>query len=164
VGDTVKMSGHTGVVEEVGLRTCRVRTIEGTLVTVPNANLVGGVVENLSARSARRFAGELGLVYSTTGAELKAAIAAVKEILAANPKVRSDFAVRFMKFADSALVVEVVYWVVPPDDYLDVVADVNLAIKERFEADGFDLAYPSMTIYRGDVGVGSGNGDHAHVN
>jgi MscS family membrane protein len=151
VGDTVKLAGHTGTVEDVGLRTCRIRTLDGTVVTVPNANLVGGVVENVSARPAGKFAGNLGLVYSTHANDLKAAIAAIRALLEAHPKVRKDFAVRFINFGPSSLDIQVVYWVVPPSDYFDVVAEINMAIKERFDHEGWQFAYPSMTVYRADA-------------
>lgn len=151
VGDTVKLAGYTGTVEEVGLRTCRLRTLDGTVVTVPNATLVGGVVENVTGRTAARFLGTFGLVYSTTADDLKAAMTAIRGILEAHPKVRKDFAVRFANFGASTLDVQVVYWVVPPGDYLDVVAEVNLAIKERFDAEGWEFAFPTMTIFRQDA-------------
>lgn len=150
VGDVVTLAGYTGTVKEVGLRTCRLETFEATQVTIPNASLVGGAIENLSARPARRFLGTIGLVYSTPIEELRAAMAALREILAAHAKVRDDFAVRLANFGDSALEVSVLYWVVPPDDYFDVVSEINLAIKERFDAAGWEMAFPSMTIYRGD--------------
>ena len=103
VDDVITVKGHTGTIIDLGLRTCRLRTFEGTLVTIPNSLMVGDCIENLSARTARRFLGNLGLTYATSGDQVEAAIQMVRGILAEHPKVREDFAVRFANFADSAL-------------------------------------------------------------
>ena len=149
VGDVISLKGQTGTVTEIGLRTCRLKTFEGTVITVPNSLLVGDMVENLSARNARKFSGTIGLVYETTSEQLDGAMAALREILAANDEIRDDYAILFGNFGDSALEITVKYWVAPPDNFFSVVSDVNLAIKRRFDAEGWDMAFPSMTVYKG---------------
>jgi MscS family membrane protein len=147
VDDVVSMAGYTGTVREVGLRTCRLETFDGTLVTIPNATMVGGVVENISARAARKFLGTIGLVYETSTEDLEAAIGAIKSILEGNELVREDFAVRFVNFGDSALEISVLFWVTPPSEYFDTVHSVNMAIKKAFDAESWDMAFPSQTLY-----------------
>ena len=148
LNDTVTMFGHSGTVSDIGLRTCRIRTYEDTIVTVPNSLLVGGVVENLSAREARKFAGTIGLVYETTTEQLEGAIQTMKDIIGGHEKIRDDWTVRFDNFGDSALEVGVKYWVVPAGDFFDVRNEINLAIKRAFDEAGYGMAFPSMTIYR----------------
>ncbi len=75
-------------------------------------------------------------------------MAALEEILAAREKLRDDYAVLFANFGESALEISIKYWVVPPGDYLAVVSEVNRAIKHRFDKEGWDMAFPSMTVYR----------------
>ncbi len=147
VDDVVSMAGHTGKVEEVGLRTCRLRTLDGTQVTVPNSKLVGDVVENISSRVARKQVTTIGLVYETSSEELEKAIEALKEIIGAQELVREDYAVRFTNFGDSALEITAIYWVEPPSEFFDVVHAVNTAIKLRFDEAGWDMAFPSHTVY-----------------
>jgi MscS family membrane protein len=147
VDDVVSMAGYTGTVREVGLRTCRLETFDGTLVTIPNATMVGGVVENISARAARKFLGTIGLVYETSTEDLEAAIGAIKSILEGNELVREDFAVRFVNFGDSALEISVLFWVTPPSEYFDTVHSVNMAIKKAFDTESWDMAFPSQTLY-----------------
>lgn len=147
VDDVVTLSGYTGTVMEIGLRTCRLKTFEGTMLTVPNAVLVGNVVENLSARQARRHKAVVGLVYETTAEQIEAAMQGLKGVLAKSEHVCDDYTVRFGGFGDSALEIVVTYWVDPPSDYFDVVSGINLRIKRTFEAAGWDMAFPSMTIY-----------------
>ena len=150
IDDTVTMCGYTGTVRDIGLRTCRMETFEGTIVTVPNSLLVGGVVENLSGRTARKFSGTIGLVYETSTEQLEAAMEALRGILDAQEKIQDGWAVRFNKFGDSALEVGVKYWVEPTGDYFDVVHEVNLTIKRTFDEAGWSMAFPSMTVYQGD--------------
>lgn len=148
VDDVVTIKGFTGTIVELGLRTCRMRTFDNTLVTIPNSVLVGGPIENLSAREARKQSFTLGLEYDTTTEQLEAAIAAVKAILEEHALIRDDYSVRFNAFGDSALELSVVYWVVPPSEFFGVVHEVNLAIKRAFDAQGWALAFPSQTIYQ----------------
>jgi MscS family membrane protein len=150
VDDVVTMAGYTGTVRDVGLRTCRLETFDGTLVTVPNATMVGGVVENVSARSARKFAGTIGLVYETSGEDLESAIRSIKAILEAEEHIREGYAVRFVNFGDSALEISVVFWVAPPSEYFDTVHSVNMAIKKAFDENKWDMAFPSQTLYLAD--------------
>jgi MscS family membrane protein len=148
VDDVVTLQGHTGTVTDLGLRTCRLRTFDGTVVTVPNSLLVGNTVENVSARTARKHSATLGLVYTTTTEQLEAAIQALKNLLSTHESVRDDFAVRFTAFGDSALEVSLSYWVEPPGKFFDVVSELNLRIKRTFDENGWDMAFPSMTIYK----------------
>ena len=148
VDDVVTIGGHTGEIVEVGLRTCRLKTFEGTIVTVPNKVLVGGLVENLSAREARKFSGTIGLVYETTSDELAAAVAAIGEILDAQEFVRDGHTVRFDNFGDSALELGIIYWVDPVGEFFGVKHAVNVAIKRKFDENKWDMAFPSMTVYR----------------
>ena len=148
VDDVVTIGGHTGTVTDVGLRTCRIRTFDDTLVTVPNKMLVGSSVENISAREARKFSGTIGLVYETTSEQLEAAMAAIDGILEAEEFIRDGHVVRFDSFGDSALELTVIYWVEPVSEYFATRNRVNLAIKKAFDANGWDMAFPSMTVYR----------------
>jgi MscS family membrane protein len=153
VEDLVEVDGHIGVVEEVGLRTCRIRTLEGTIVTIPNAQLVSQAVENKSPRPAWRYHQNIGLEYGTTGKELRAAMEAIRAILLEHPKVTAENAVRFSDFGGSALELTVVYWVAPPNVsvYLDTISEVNLAIKDVFDREGWAMAFPSMSLYMAEA-------------
>lgn len=149
VDDVVTIKGHTGTIIELGLRTCRMKTFDGTLVTIPNSVLVGGPIENLSKREARKESMTVGLVYDTSADAVGAAIEGLKSVLAAHDKVRDDFSVRLNAFGGSALEIGVLYWVVPPSEFFDVRDEINRAIKRTFDENGWEMAFPSMTIYQG---------------
>lgn len=148
IGDLVEIAGHKGVVEEVGLRTSRIRTIEGSLITVPNREMAAHAVTNFSTSGRWRYAGSIGLVYDTPAAELRRAVEALAELVNAHPHTE-DGGARFMEFGDSALGIGFAYFVTEPTAgrYLDAIADINLSIKERFDAEGWDMAFPSQTVY-----------------
>ena len=148
IGDLVEITGKKGVVEEVGLRTSRIRTIEGALITVPNREMAAHAVTNFSTSGRWRYAGSIGLVYETPASELRRAVAALAEIVNDHPHTE-DGGARFMEFGDSALGIGFAYFVTEPTAgrYLDAVAAINMAIKERFDAEGWDMAFPSQTVY-----------------
>ena len=148
VEDRVTVDGMTGVVEDVGLRTCRVRLDDGTLVTIPNSALTGNPVSNHTAAGGRRYDGCIGLVYETSSGEVERAIAGMKDVLAAHDKVRDDYFVDLLNFGDSALELQFWYWVVPASDYWAVVGEVNRSLLKLCEQEGWDMAFPSMTIYK----------------
>ena len=148
VDDVVTIKGHTGTITELGLRTCRMRTFENTMVTIPNALLVGGPIVNLSKRDARKQAFTLRLDYAIELPALEAAMQAIRDILEARSEIRDDYGVRFGAFGDSALEISISYWVVPPSVFFDVVHEVNLAIKGAFDSADVRLAYPSQTVYQ----------------
>jgi len=149
VDDLVQLGEHRGVVREVGLRTCRIETFEGHLVSVPNASVVDAPVINLSPDERWRYAATLGLVYDTTAEQLASAMALLRQILAEHPAVDDDVAVRFTGFGDSALELTFAYWMSGPSAalYLDTLSEVNLAIKQRFDEQGLSMAFPSMSLY-----------------
>jgi len=148
IGDLVEIAGNRGVVEEVGLRTSRLRTIEGALITVPNREMAAQSVTNFSTSGRWRYAASIGLVYDTPAAELRRAIDALIEIIQAHPATE-DGGARFMEFGDSALGISFAYFITDPSAgrYLDAIGDINLTIKERFDAEGWDMAFPSQTVY-----------------
>jgi MscS family membrane protein len=149
VDDLVQLGDHRGVVREVGLRTCRIETFEGHVVSVPNASVVDQPVLNLSPGDRWRYAATLGLVYDTTSEQLQEAMGLLRLILTDHPAVDPDVAVRFTAFGDSALELTFAYWVRDPTAgrYLDTLSEINLAIKERFDAAGLSMAFPSVSLY-----------------
>jgi MscS family membrane protein len=157
VGDVVAIGGDLGTVEDVGLRSIRLRTLARTLVTLPNGVVVGGRVENLSARERIHYSQVIGLVYSTTRAQLELVIDEIKRALIAHPQVyQEQMRVRFKGFSASSLDVEVVCWVTTTDfhQYTAVAEQLNFAILGIVEAAGTSIAFPSTTVYMAGNGVG----------
>jgi len=149
VDDLVELGNYRGVVREVGLRTCRIETFEGHMVSVPNAQVVDQAVINLSPKERWRYSATIGLVYDTTSEQLEQAIALVYGVLAAHDAIDDDTAVRFTNFGDSALEISFAYWTRcdAAGPYLNTISEVNLGIKRAFDEAGLSMAFPSMSVY-----------------
>jgi MscS family membrane protein len=149
IGDRVVFNSKDGVVEEVGMRSTRLRTLEGTLITVPNSEVANASIENISLRPKRKVSIKVGLVYETTSEKLNEAIEIVKYILDNNAKVAVDKYIYFSDFGDFSLNITVIYWINELDysKFIDIQNDINFCIKKEFQKTGIDFAFPSQTLY-----------------
>ncbi len=155
-GDTVTGGGITGTVEEIGVRSTRLRTLDRTLVTIPNALLAAGTIVNFTQRDRFLFNPTIGLRYETTTHQLTWVIDEIRKMLLAHPKVfQESHRVRFSSFGDSSFNVEVLAWIVAGDfdESTAVAEELNFAITEIIERSGTAFAFPSQTLYMGRDGA-----------
>ncbi|MEO7962502.1 MAG: mechanosensitive ion channel family protein [Gemmatimonadaceae bacterium] len=146
VGDTISVDNFTGRVERIGLKTTRVRAIGGEEVIFGNGDLLKSRVRNLTIVERRQVLFRIGVTYDTPPDVVARIPVIIKEIVTAQPKTEFDRA-HFVRFAESALEVEVNYFV--SNSYggtLDVQQAVNLAILERFNADRIAFAFATQTV------------------
>jgi MscS family membrane protein len=157
VGDFCRFGDRVGTVEDIGLRSTRIRTLDRTVVTVPNAELSSMQLENYAKRDRFWFHPTLGLRYETTAEQLRYVLVELRKLLYAHPKVSPEPArVRFAGFGSSSLDVEVFAYVLARDydEYLEVAEDLNLRIMDVVAAAGTGFAFPSQTVYvRPDEGL-----------
>jgi MscS family membrane protein len=150
VGDLVNAGEITGTVEQVGLRSTRIRTADRSLVTVPNSKLASANIRNLGARQERFVMVRLGLTYQTTQEQLDRFIDAVNGVLDRHPRVKSaERTVRFDNFGNSALEVLVEFYVdtVTREEELLVRHQVFRELLTLPDAIGISYAYPTQTIH-----------------
>jgi MscS family membrane protein len=150
VGDFVEVGSTKGTVEEVGLRSTRLRTLARTRVTIPNGALISERVENFSERDRILFKTTLGLLYDSTAAQLEFVIDEIKKLLLGHPKVYHDTVrVRLAGFGDSAVNVDILTWITTTDfhEYTAAAEELNFAIMRIVERAGTAFAYPSQTVY-----------------
>ncbi len=153
VGERIGFGGFDGVVEDVGFRSTRIRTLDGHLVSVPNSKIANESVENISRRPYIKRVMNLTLTYSTSPEKMKTALAIVKDVLAKIEEINNDPdlvpRVYFTDFKDWALNILAIYWVKPADYwlYLDINQRVNMTIMQQFEAEGIEFAFPTQTVY-----------------
>jgi MscS family membrane protein len=147
VGDFIRLSDVEGTVEKIGLRSTRVRTPDGFLVSIPNQNVTTSDVVNLSARPTRRQVFTLGLVYDLSAGQMREAVGLVREVIVAHPQT-ADVWVHWKEFGESSLNIQVVYWskALAMKDFLSALEDLNCGIKERLDAAGFGFAFPTRTV------------------
>lgn len=148
IGDFIVVGEEKGTVEHIGLKTTRVRSLNGEQLIFSNADLLQSRIRNYKRMSERRAMFTFGVVYHTSLDKLKRIPGMVRSIIEAQPKARLD-RVHFRDYGDSALNFEVVYYVTDADYgvYMDVQQEINLALFARFEQEGIDFAYPTRTLY-----------------
>lgn len=148
VGDRVQFEGVDGVVETIGLRSTRIRNLDGFLVTVPNKTMGNATITNVTSRPTIRTLFNIGLTYDTPAVKVELATRILEEILRRHPGTH-DVLIGFNKFADSALNLSVVHWWKDTDykAYLRGMQAINLEIKRRFDAEGLSFAFPTQTLY-----------------
>ncbi len=150
VGDVCKFGDRTGTVEDIGLRSTRVRTDERTLLAIPNGTVATINVENLSRRDKMLFKSVLGLHLDTPADQVRAVLSEIRRVLAENPKVeKTTTRVRLVELASAAINVELVCYVLTRDfeEFAGVREDVLLRIMNLVEDSGASLASPSQKFY-----------------
>lgn len=167
VGDFCRFGDRVGTIEEIGLRSTRIRTLDRTVVTVPNATFASMSLENYAHRDRIWFSTTLGLRYETTPDQLRHVLIELKKLLVAHPRVHPDPArVRFVSFGAYSLDVEVFAYVTTADinEYLAVQEDLLLRIMDVVAASGTGFAFPSQTIYASsDTGLDAARGRAAEA-
>lgn len=160
IGDFIIVGDYLGTVEQVGLKTTRVRSLSGEQLVFSNNDLLSSRIRNYKRMHERRAVFSFGVTYETPYETLTAIPAMVQEIVEAQEKTRFDRA-HFKEYGDFSLNFEVVYHVLDSDYnlYMDVQQAINLAIFKRFGEEGIEFAYPTQTLYiadgRQEVPIGS---------
>jgi MscS family membrane protein len=149
-GDFCRFGDKIGTVEDVGLRSTRVRTLDRTVVTIPNAEFATLQLENFTLRDRIWLHAKLGLRYESTPDQLRFILVEVRKLLYAHPKLTPDPArIRFVGFGDFSLDLEVFAYVRTTDfdEFLAVREDVFLRIMDVVAESGSGFAFPSQTAY-----------------
>lgn len=150
-GDFVKVEDNVmGTVEAVGLRSTRFRTLDRTIVTLPNGRLSDMRIETYSLRDRIRLATMINLVYDTTSAQMKQVLAGFEKVLREHPSIwPDDMSVRFVGIGSSTLEIEVMAWFRTTDfgKFKVMREDVLLAFMEVVEDAGTSFAFPTRTVH-----------------
>jgi MscS family membrane protein len=154
IGDRIKVEGVDGMVETIGLRSTRIRNMDGHHVTVPNKLMGNAVITNITRRPTIKTEMNIGLTYDTPVEKVKRTTLLLEEIFRAN-KQTGDLIISFNKFTDSALNIFVVHVWNGTDvkEHFAAMQQFNLTIKERLDAEGIEFAFPTQTIHlKSDAG------------
>ncbi len=152
VGDYVKTGEHTGTVEDVGLRSTRLRTVARTLVTIPNAQLADSRVENFSVRERIRLVLTIGVQYDTSMDQIRYIIDEFKRYLLANSQVwQEGWRVRFVGYGASSQDIEVACYLNTNEFgvFTAIREEILMDLGDIVSQAGAEFAYPSQTIYVG---------------
>ncbi len=151
IGEWVKVGGVEGVVEDVGMRTTKIRSFEKTLITVPNQLVANQPIENFSRRGIRRIKMHIGLTYGTTSGQLLKIKADIETMLKHHEGISQEdsLMVYFDSFGDSSLNIFIYCFTATANwaKYLEIREDVHVKIMQIVEANGSSFAFPSQSIY-----------------
>ncbi len=159
IGERVLFGNYDGVIEDVGFRCTKLRTLTDHLVTVPNSILINDAIENVGRRRTIRRMMNLGITYDTPRERIGEAVETIRAILE-EPGIREPIhpmvgwdkfppRVFFQDFMADSLNIFVIYWFAPADhwEYMAHAEKLNLRIFEEFERLGVSFAFPSRTVY-----------------
>jgi len=150
VGDFCRVGDVLGTVEDIGMRSTRLRTNERTIVTIPNADFSSRQIENYSSRDRFLFNPIIGVEYGISPAKLREGVEIIERVLMDHEKVNSDGArARFKDFGPSSLDIEVFSYIMESDFPASLVVrqELLLTIFERLEEAGLSIAFPTQKIF-----------------
>lgn len=151
LGDRVVISDTDGIVESVGFRSTRIRTLDGHLVTMPNGDVANSSVRNVTARPNIKRSFSVTVTYDTPPEKVQQGIDILHEILEDHEGMDADTPARiyFNDMTDIALSIQVIYWYHPADywAYCEFSQRVNFEILNRFNAEGIEFAFPTQTLF-----------------
>lgn len=157
VGDVCRFGDRTGVVEDIGLRSTRIRTEERTLLAIPNGTVATINLENLSRRDKILFKTTLGLRLETRADHVRYVLSELRRLLYSHPKVETKTVrVRLIDITGSSLSIEVLAYILTQDfnDFAAVREDILLRMMDIIDDAGSGLALPAQTLYLGrDAGI-----------
>jgi small-conductance mechanosensitive channel len=148
VGDFIMIGSDMGTVEKIGIKTTRIKTLNGWELVVENKEMSSSRVNNFGRFPRRRVVYDIGVTYQTPVERMREIPVMVKKIIDDQEMTTYD-RVHFKKFGDFSLVFEIVYYVESPDYnlYMDKQQAINLSIMEAFKAQGIEFAYPTQTLF-----------------
>ncbi len=148
IGDRVIVEGYEGFIESIGFRTTKIRSLEGTLVTIPNSKMVNTAINNVARRPAVRNMFTIGVTYDTGLEKMKKALEILRDVLK-NHKSTKNYWVYFNGYGSHSLDILVFHWCkyLDYEESLKATEEINLEILQRFEAAKIEFAFPTQTVY-----------------
>jgi len=155
VGDFLKVGDASGTVDSIGLRSTRIRTLDRTILSVPNGQIANVSIETFSSRDMFWLHHIVGLRYETTPRQMRAVVSGIVRRLESHPAVdRESVRARFLRFGPSSLDIEVFAYVVAKDwsHFLEIQEELLLGIMEIVEQAETAIALPSQTLHLAEAG------------
>lgn len=157
VGDLVHVAGYDAVVEKVGFRSTVVRTLDKTLVIIPNKKMIDSPLENLTLRNLRRVKFNVCILYGTPASTIKQICDDIQAYIDEHHETSMDTLVTFDSFGESSLNIQVLYFIeiVDYNIYMKIKQEINFKVMEIVANNGASFAFPSRTLYHefGEKGI-----------
>lgn len=148
INDRIISHDYEGIVKEIGIRSTRIRTLDGREVIIPNADIANYSIVNVSSEPERKITVDLGLTYDTSHENIQKAMDLLQQITVKNTDVNESKTVAaFIAFGDFSLNVRFIYYIKKGSDIFNTMTDINLEVLKTFNANGLEFAFPTQTIY-----------------
>jgi len=151
IGEWIVVNNVEGVVEDIGMRTTKIRSFDKSVITVPNHVIANSPIENFSRRGIRRIRMHIGLTYATTTEQITAIVNGIKTMLQTHEGISHNdtLLVNFESFGDSSLNIFVYTFTNTAnwENYLQIREDINLKIMKIVAEHGASFAFPSQSVY-----------------
>lgn len=148
IGERIQIGGIDGTVKEIGIRSTRVETLAGRIVTVPNSMFSDDAVENVDMEPSRKVMLNLGLTYDMNADQIDLAMQTLRDIAKSHMNlIEDDVVIGFNAFGDFSLGIVFIYYIKKDADNLDTQTVINLDILRQFGDKGLEMAFPTQTVY-----------------
>lgn len=150
IGETIRIAGNVGMVEDIGLRSTKLRLIDKSLMVIPNKTVAAESIINLSRFTGRRVEQVIGLTYDTTAAQMDEIVAEFRRLILAEPEVDPESVICYFRdYSASSLDIWMVFNVLDPDfhKHMQLRQRLSLAFMRAVEARGLSFAFPTQTVH-----------------
>lgn len=147
IGELITIDGTTGYVEDMGIRSTKLRTYSGQLVVIPNYKTADSNLTNITREPSRRIELNVGLTYSTTPEQMRQAMDILRKLPSSVAGIEDKVKVYFTSFGDFSLNITCWYYIKKDSDLFETQSAVNLHVLDEFNAHGLDFAFPTQTLY-----------------
>ena len=148
IGDFIIVGDLMGVVENIGLKTTRIRSLSGEQLVFSNNDLLSSRIRNFKRMKERRVAFNIGVTYQTSSEQIKQIPGIIQTAIKSQPNTRFDRS-HFFKYGDFSLIFESVYYIGTADynEYMDIQQAINIQIYDEFDKQDIEFAYPTQTLF-----------------
>jgi len=157
LGETIKIQGNIGTVEDIGLRSTKLRLLDKSLIVMPNKMVASESIINFSRFTGRRVEQVIGLTYDTTAAQMEEIVAEFKRLILAEPEVDPNSVICYFRdYSASSLDIWMVFNVIDPDfhKHMALRQRLSLAFMRAVEARGLSFAFPTQTVHVASLPAG----------
>ena len=149
IGDYVIIGEHEGYVEEITLRSTKIRTLDNTLVIIPNNLTANEVVTNVSSSHKRRIDEKFGITYNMDDVKIQRALDIIKQVISDNSNIFDNSTVVLSTLAESSIELRAVAYTKTADwsEFINTKSDFIKEVVKRFRAEGIEFAFPTSTVY-----------------
>ncbi len=148
IKDRIQIDDFDGIITEIGLRSTKLKTLAGRVVTIPNKKFTDSYIENITSEPTRKMSISLGLTYTTTADEIQKGIKILQQIDKESDYTSTECIAYFESFGDFSLNIRFIYYIKNKEgNWYKAPNSINQLILEKFNAEGLEFAFPTQTIY-----------------